>query len=35
MSSKQIKKLRKLVKLVTFMPEGHKETPYMEFKAWQ
>ena len=20
--------------LVDFLPEGHRETPYMEFKAW-
>ena len=27
--------LMELSSMVTFMPEGHKETPYMEFKAWQ
>ena len=27
--------LQEVVDRVEFLPEGHKETPYMEFKAWQ
>jgi len=27
--------LQEVVDRVEFLPEGHREEPYMEFKAWQ
>ena len=27
--------LQEVVDRVEWLPEGHRETPYMEFKAWQ
>ena len=27
--------LQEVIDKVEWLPEGHKETPYMEFKAWQ
>ena len=27
--------LERVKNMVEFLPEGHRETPYMEFKAWQ
>ena len=27
--------LKEVSSMVKFMPEGHRETPYMEFRAWE
>ena len=27
--------LTQVIPLIKFMPEGYKQEPYMEFKAWQ
>ena len=27
--------LQEVIDRVEWLPEGHRETPYMEFKAWQ